>query len=63
MIAAQVVRGRTVKTVTVAEIHPSEDDAAVLAVALVAARETRSSLFGWRVEREGSRARVELHTD
>lgn len=60
--ATQVVKGRTIVDVTVID---AEDHDEALEVALAAAGETRSSLFGWRVgtpDDAGVR-RVELHTD
>lgn len=60
--ATQVVKGRTLVDVTVID---AEDHDEALEVALAAAGETRSSLFGWRVgtpDDAGVR-RVELHTD
>lgn len=62
--ATQVVKGRTVTTVTVAVAY-LDDLEEVVTVAIEAAGETRTSLFGWTVGPlldDGSR-RVELHTD
>ena len=57
-------RGSATTVVVVEEIPQDATDDAVLESALVAARETRSSLFGWVVNRNGSpTATVDLWTD
>ena len=58
-------RGSTSKTVRVTGIVDGrDDDADVLDLALTTARETRSSVFGWRLEYWGDgTATVDLYTD
>ena len=64
MRATSVDKGRTIKTVRVVEISSTDSDADVLAVALKAAGETRSSLFGWDIQYwTGGSATVTLNTD
>lgn len=70
MIAGPVYKGRTMKRVTVHDITvdegetPDDTESRILDTALVAARETRSSLFGWGIEWNGGDvAVVTLHTD
>lgn len=65
MIAETILRGSTLKTVTVGEVA-QETDAEILAFAMDAARETSSSLFDMRVQRytlTPDRVNVFLHTD
>lgn len=62
-------KGRTYKQVLVTGVTPDTDvhtDASVLHVALDAANEQRSSIWGWtaaRGETDPSRVVVTLHTD
>jgi hypothetical protein len=59
-------RGHATTTVRVSEIGPSDTDRMVLEVALVAASETRSSIWGWtctRIPDDPTLAIVALHTD
>lgn len=50
MIATDVDRGRTMKTVRIIDVRDESDDE-IVDLAIAAARETRSSLFGWGVRR------------
>lgn len=64
MIATGVYRGRTIKSVTLIEVEESDTESRILDVALEAARETRSSLFGWAINNNGGPiVTVDLHTD
>lgn len=67
MQVKSVRKGRTIKTVTIAECDGVNDNA-VVDLACEAAGETRSSLFGWNVnyfdeDDLGFTAVVDLHTD
>lgn len=65
MIITSVSGSIPTKRVGMTDVPSSATDEQVLETALVAARETRSSLFGWRVERnvEEGTASVSLYTD
>lgn len=63
MIVQQIDRGLTVKTVTVTGVTDADTDDDVKRVAMTAANETPSSLFGVRLTRMGSVATVRLDTD
>lgn len=65
MIARVTYRGRTMKRVQVEDVDPATSQDEILAIALAAAGETRSRLFGWRIEvsREERTADVRLDTD
>jgi hypothetical protein len=59
-------KGRSMKRVLVMDITPEHTDEEVLAVALVAAREDKSSLFGWTITPnpdDATHAVVTMHTD
>lgn len=65
MIVEQVLRGRTLKTVTVGEVA-DETDAQILDLAMAHTGESASSLFDMRVERytlTPDRVNAFLYTD
>lgn len=62
MIATVQRRGRATTHVTV--VGHLGDDESIADVAMAAARETKSSLFGWSITRHNDvSASVALHTD
>jgi hypothetical protein len=64
MIVTDVYKGQTLKRVTLADVADDATDAELLRVALEAARETRSSIFGWDIARHvDNLATVTLFTD
>lgn len=65
MWASLMYKGRTYKTVLVTKIPEATPEYEMLHVALKAAGETTSSIFGYRVEDTGhaDAKRVVIHTD
>lgn len=68
MRARAIFQGKTMKSAVVEDIPAGTDDSKVLDIALVAMRETRSSIFGWTVTPSESNRRqptavVVVHTD
>lgn len=65
MIVSSMVRGRTVKTVTIRETTPEDSNDAILILAMRHTGESFSSLWDWRLSRnddDGS-AVASLYTD
>lgn len=65
MIVTSISGSIPTKRVGLAEVPTTATDDDILEVALKAGRETRSSLFGWHINRDdrGGFANVSLHTD
>lgn len=62
MHAIHISKGRTLKDVYLTDTA-GEPDSAVINAALAAANETRSSVFGWAIQRTDNTALVVLHID
>lgn len=51
VIARLSHKGWTIKEVIVENVTPTDDDASILRAAMLAGKEDRSNLFGWKIRR------------
>lgn len=64
MTVVSIIKGRTIKSVSIDLVSESDTEDQILALAMEAAGETKDRLFGWSVNVfDGLVAVVDLHTN